>query len=137
MKRAVLLGIVAVGALVAFSAFFWLYQTQYLVGRASVTQYSFSVDNSYVFVSPLQAQANGQERVRVTVFILNNQGLGVAGKKVLLGSDPGLAIEAVQGVSDLTGKAIFDATSKQAGEYYLDIKVDDIVLPQKAHVSFK
>ncbi|QQG44283.1 MAG: Ig-like domain-containing protein [Candidatus Roizmanbacteria bacterium] len=122
--------------LISFSGFFWFYETQYMVGRADVSRYSFSADNSYIFVSPLQAKANGQEKIRITVFILNNQGLGVMGKKVTLEPVPHLSIEAIQGLSDNLGKSVFDVTANQAGEYYVSVKVEDTSLNQKAHVSF-
>ena len=121
---------------VFFSGFFWLYEAKYFSTRASISATSFSVDNSYVFVSPLKASANGKEKIRVTVFVLNNQGLGVLGKKTTLGMDQKLNIEAVQALTDNFGKAVFDIASTQPGEYYLEIRIDNVLLPQKAHVTF-
>lgn len=128
--------------LVIFSGFFWFYEVRYFVGRADVSQASFSIDNSYVFVSPLRTKAASSdtatagERVRITVFILNNKGLGVMGKKIVVEVDTNLKIDAIQGVTDQFGKAVFDVSSAQAGEYFLDIKIDNISLKEKAHVSF-
>jgi len=122
--------------LITFSGFFWLYEVKFLTGRASITQESFSVDNSYLFVTPLRARANSQEKIRATVFILNNQGLGVAGKNVIAGSDPSLTTEAIQGLTDGYGKAYFDISATKEGEYFLEIKVNDTPLKQKAHLSF-
>lgn len=122
--------------LLLFSLFFWLYEAKFFIGRASVTHQSFSVDNSYLFVTPLRAKANNQEKIRITVFVLNNQGLGVMGKKVFLGRDPNLNIDEIQALTDSFGKAVFDVASGKAGEYYLEVKVEDKVLPQKAHLSF-
>lgn len=119
-----------------FSGFFWLYEAKYFSTRASISATSFSVENSYVFVSPLKAPADGKEKIRVTAFVLNNQGLGVLGKKTALGLDTKLNIEAVQALTDNFGKAVFDINSSQPGEYYLEIMVDGTVLPQKAHVTF-
>ena len=89
-----------------------------------------------MFVTPLRARANGQEKIRVTAFILNNQGLGVMGRKVFVANDPNLVIEAVQGLTDSYGKAFFDVSASKGGEYYLEITVDDAPLKQKAHLSF-
>jgi hypothetical protein len=128
-------------------SFFWIYEAKIFVGRASVSQMTFSVDNSYVFATPLRAKANNQEKIRVTVFVLNNQGLGVMGKQVVVG-DVGtnvrtgrdlslqLNIETIQGLTDQLGKAVFDISSSKAGEYYLEVKVESIVLPQKVRLSF-
>ncbi len=122
--------------LLTFTFYFGLYESRFYIGRAGISQQSFSVDNSYLFVTPLRAKANGIEKIRVNVFILNNQGLGVMGKEVFLGVDQRINIEAIQGVTDNYGKAIFDVSSTTPGEYYLEVKVDGKILPQKAHLSF-
>lgn len=122
--------------LLAFSSFFWLYEAKFLTGRASVSQASFSVDNSYVFVSPLQAKANTQEKIRVTVFVLNNQGLGVLGRTVSLAQNQDLKIDTIQSLTDGFGKAVFDVSSGKTGEYYLDVAIDGSALNQKAHLTF-
>jgi len=104
--------------------------------RAYVPPSQFSPDNSYVFMSPLRAKANNDEKIRVTVFVLNSQGLGVQGRIISLSAAPGVTTEAVQGITDGFGKAYFDISSNRAGEYYLDVHVDQSTLPQKAHLSF-
>jgi len=107
-----------------------------MTGRASVSQSSYSIDNSYVFVTPLKARANGQEKIRITVFVLNNQGIGVMGKKAFVALDPNLNVESVQGLTDSYGKAFFDVSANKAGEYFLEVKIDDTPMKQKAHLSF-
>ena len=119
-----------------FIAAFGFYEVKFFTGRASVSQASFSIDNSYIFSTPSQARANGQEKIRLTVFILNNQGLGVMGKKIFIGTDPALNIEAIQGLTDGYGKAYFDISSTKPAEYFLEIKADDTVLKSKAHLIF-
>ncbi len=136
MKRVVVIFSIFLLILLLFSVFFWFYEARYFVGRASVSKQSFSIDNSYLFVSPLRANANGREKIRISVFILNNQGLGVMGKKVVLGNNPNLKINIIQGLTDNFGKAVFDVSSGKKGEYYLEVKVKETVLPQKAHLSF-
>lgn len=119
-------------------SFFWIYEAKFFVGRASVSKATFSIDNSYVFISPLQAKANGQEKIRLTVFVLNNQGLGVLGKRVELKIPlpSALEIEEIQAITDQYGKAVFDIKSNQAGEYYLEVKIEETVLPQKPKLVF-
>ena len=136
MSKAILGLIVVVLILLIFGSIFFIYQGKYLVGRASVSRQSFSVENSYMFVSPLRAKANNTERIRVTVFILNDQGLGVPGKPVEISRNPGIAIEVSQGLTDDYGKAVFDVTSANPGEYYLEVTVEGRLLPQRAHLSF-
>ena len=122
--------------MIGFIGIFGFYEIKFFTGRASVSQASFSIDNSYIFSTPSQARANGQEKIRLTVFILNNQGLGVMGKKIFIGTDPALNIEAIQGLTDSYGKAYFDISATKPAEYFLEIKADDTVLKQKAHLVF-
>lgn len=108
-------------------------------GRASVVNTSFSAENSYVISVPSKAQADGKQKIRVTVFVLNGQGLGVLGKVVTL-SSPGSAdvvVGTTQPNTDAIGKAYFDISSTAVGEYYMEVKVDGLVLPQKAHLLFE
>jgi hypothetical protein len=136
MKKHLIFLIIFLLILVSFSFFFGLYEVRFLKSRASVSQASFSVDNSYLFVSPLRAKANGQEKIRITVFVLNNQGLGVLGKELFLSPNPDLSVDIIQGKTDNFGKAFFDVASTKPGEYYLEVSVDGQKLPQKAHLSF-
>lgn len=136
MKKTIIFLILGLLLLLGVSTFFWFYQVRYFVGRASVSQATYSPDNSYLFVSPLRAQANLQEQVRVTVFILDARGLGVLGKKISLVATPDLSVAETQNVTDNLGRSIFDVSSSKAGDYYLDVRIDDNALPQKAHLSF-
>ena len=136
MNKTVVFAIIFLIILAGFVGVFGLYEVKFFNSRASVISTSFSVDNSYLFTTPLQVKANGQEKIRLTVFILNNQGIGVPGKKVFVSPDPALSIETIQGLTDDFGKAYFDISSGKTGEYYLEIKADDTALNQKAHLSF-
>ncbi len=136
MKKLFFFLLIILFILVGFSLFFWLYEVKFFVGRAAVTAQSFSIDNSYLFTTPLRAMANGQEKIRVTVFILNNQGLGVMGKTVQMGPDKNLVIETIQGLTDGYGKAYFDVSSTHAGDYFLQITADGKALKQQVHLSF-
>lgn len=116
--------------------FFGLYEVKFIASRASIKITSFSVDNSYIFVTPLQARANGQEKIRVTVFVLDDRGLGVMGKKVYIERNKALNIEEIQGLTDQYGKSYFDISSISAGEYYLKVFVDNTELKQKVHLIY-
>jgi len=136
MKKSLIFIIILLLVMIGFIGIFGFYEIKFFTGRASVSQASFSIDNSYIFSTPSQARANGQEKIRLTVFILNNQGLGVMGKKIFIGSDQALNIEAIQGLTDSYGKAYFDISATKPAEYFLEIKADDTVLKQKAHLVF-
>lgn len=136
MKKQIVFFVLLLAVIVGFITAFGFYEVKFFTGRASVSQASFSIDNSYIFSTPSQARANGQEKIRLTVFILNNQGLGVLGKKIFIGTDPSLNIEAIQGLTDNYGKAYYDISAIKAGEYFLEIRVDDTALKSKARLVF-
>lgn len=136
MKKKILIASFIVLIALISTISLWLYEGKYFVGRASTVQQDFSPDNSYVFIAPLRATANGKEQIRATIFILNNQGLGVSGKTIRLSNAPNLTVQTIQGTTDNYGKAVFDISSNQGGEYYLDVIVGDKKLPQQAHLSF-
>lgn len=96
-----------------------------------------ALENSYLFASPLSARADGKEKIRVTIFILDSQGRGVYGKPVFLGQDERLEMTSIQAVTDNLGRAIFDIAATVPGEYFLEAKVDNQVLPQRLRVSFR
>ncbi|MFH0979756.1 MAG: hypothetical protein V1803_02330 [Candidatus Roizmanbacteria bacterium] len=136
MKKIIFFLLLVLVVLLGFVIFFGLYEVQFFTGRASIKTVSFSVDNSYVFITPLRARANRQEKIRITVFVLDDQGLGVMGKRVVLDQDEALNIENIQALTDNFGKAYFDVASSKTGEYYLKVLIDDTELKQKAHLSF-
>lgn len=96
-----------------------------------------SYQNSYVFASPINALADGESIIRVTVFLLNNQGLGVGGQSVNLKVQPEANISPVSPVTDNLGRATFDLTSNTPGDYTISAEVEDGSLPQMVSVSFR
>ena len=136
MKRTILFFILLLLISFGFVVVFGLYEVNFFYTKADVSQTTFSIDNSYVFSTPSQARANGQEKIRLTVFVLNNQGLGVLGKKVQIQPNSALIIDAIQGSTDNYGKAYFDISSTKPGQYDLEIKIDDKALNQKTHLVF-
>lgn len=136
MNRTLIFLILFLVVLIGFIGFFGLYEVKFFSSRASIKNTEFSLDNSYVFITPLKARANGQEKIRVTVFVLDDKGIGVMGRKAYLDRDEALNIEEIQALTDNFGKAYFDVTASKTGEYYLKILVDNIELKQKVHLSF-
>ena len=95
------------------------------------------LENSYLFASPLQAQVDIKEKIRVTIFILDSQGKGVYGQPVFLGQDERLEITPIQAVTDELGRAIFDVAAKVPAEYLIEARVNNQILPQRVKVSFR
>ena len=99
---------------------------------------TYSLQNSYIFGSPLTATANGQEKVKISVFLLNQQGLGVEKKQISLRITPvGLDIETAQDITDKTGQAIFYASTKSPGRFQISAQVDGQTLPQTVTLNFR
>jgi len=117
---------------------FFISQRTTFFGRAytPATGTTFSSQNSYLFASPLRAAADGQEKIRITVFLLDSSGRGVVGQTVFLGQNERLTISAVQSTTDELGRAIFDISSSFAGEYLIEARVGSEVLPQRVKISF-
>ena len=102
-----------------------------------------SLINSYVFGSPMKVAADGQRKIRVSVFLLNDQGLGVADKKVDLVVEPKTAglggnaqIRTIRSVTDKFGQAIFEVMSSFAGQFLVTASVEGVELPQKITLTF-
>ena len=92
-----------------------------------------SISNSYVFASPVRAKAGG-DMIRVTVFLLDDQGNGIYDKKVNLRGN--LIIKEIQSLTDETGKAVFDLASSVIGTYTLEAFTEKIILPQRIKVIY-
>lgn len=93
-------------------------------------------ENSYLFASPLRAKADGLEKIRLTVFLLDGNGMGVSKKTVEVNRDQKLNVEEIQKVTDDSGKAVFDITSVVSGQYFLTVKTEGKEMAQKVRVVF-
>lgn len=134
MQKVLLSAILFFLVLISFALFFFFYETNYFQSRASVKD--ISVANSYVFMNPMKAQADGKDKITVTVMILNQNGLGVLGKKPVIGVDPRVTINKVQDTTNSLGEAVFEFSSTTPGDYSCQITVDDQNIPQKSMLSF-
>lgn len=97
---------------------------------------SVEISNSYAFASPLKAKTGG-EYIRVTVYVLDAQGLGIRGKSVEMGEVAGLAVNDVQGTSDDGGMVAFDISSEKAGLYIVQPVVEGKILNQRIEITFE
>jgi len=95
-----------------------------------------SLQNSYLFASPLKAKADLQEKIRITVILLDNQGLGIKDQKIELISDQALEIEAIQAITNDSGTAIFDLSSSSPQNYQISAKTGSYTLPQQLTINY-
>jgi hypothetical protein len=97
---------------------------------------SLSIDNSYIFASPLRAKSGG-EKIRVTVYILDNRGLGMAGKNVTIQTNDSIQVTSIQPITDSQGKATFDiASGTSTGVYTILASVDGQIIKQNVSITF-
>jgi len=103
---------------------------------ASNSSGSTVLENSYLFASPLQAKADGREKIRITVFLLDGRGLGVGNQTVNLKLPTSITINNQQEITDQSGKAIFDLSSSIAQTINVTAITNNLTLPQKVRVVF-
>lgn len=136
MKRILAILVILFLLLVLGLGVYFVGQRTETTGKA-VSYGNLAVENSYTFASPLLASANGEEKIRVTVFALDSQGIGIPGKTVVLGQNKNLTVNPVQPTTDNLGKAVFDISSTQAAEYLIEAQVAGQKLSQTVKVTFK
>lgn len=101
----------------------------------------FNATNSYVFASPLTASIGG-EKIRVTVFALDDKGRGIAQQNVSVvckesAGCTGVSFEGVQQQTDTLGRALYDVSSSTAGKFEVQASIEGISLPQSVTLTFR
>ncbi len=94
-----------------------------------------SSPNSYIFASPIRAKSSG-DLIRVTVFILDDNGYGIKDRTVSLSIDSNVSITEIQPLTDTVGRAMFDLSSSVNGSFQIEASVDNLTLDQKIRVIF-
>lgn len=130
---------VGLSAITVLTAFFLASQrvSFFSSARTSSPPVMISGENSYIFVSPISAFADGISTIRVTVFMLNNQGLGVAKQTVNLKTSDSLTVKQVEPITDDYGRAIFDVISSTPGNYTLNAETAGLTLSHTVSISFQ
>lgn len=112
-------------------------QTTIFRSKASNTDSHLPVkENSYIFASPIQAKADGKEKIRVTVFLLDSQGLGVSKQPVTLKTPSTVQVEILQNYTDDLGKASFNIYSNTLGKFEISASAPNLNLSQKVSLLF-
>ena len=127
-------GIFLAAALVLFLATTVIPQALVNLSRASGSG-SVSVSNSYVLGQKILAEADGQDKCSVVVFLLDKNGRGVAGKTVEMTGMNGIV--KLNDISDEKGKIVFEMTSSVEGQFKLKADYSGSELPQKVTVTFR
>lgn len=128
--------IIIVLSLALIASVFLVVRVTSIYNRAATSTSSVVLENSYLFASPIQAKADGQEAIRITVFLLDGRGLGVANQNVSLDLPKTVTIINFQGTTDSTGKAVFDISSSVVQNINITAKSNNLTLPQKVKIAF-
>jgi len=133
-KRYWIIFIILIIALIASVSL--VLKTTIFGSKAAVVNSSVVLENSYLFASPIQAKADGQEKVRITVFLLDGRGLGVPNQTVILNAPSQVTLQESQNITDTSGKAVFDLSSSIIKTFNISAQVGNKVLPQQVKVVF-
>lgn len=129
--------IIAFLSLALIASLYLVARTTIFVKKASIgNQSTVVLENSYVFTSPLQAKADGKEKMRLTIFILDGRGIGVANQNITVQTSSKITILEIQSLTDETGKAVFDLTSETSGQFNVSAVTPSGTVPQQVKVMF-
>ena len=104
------------------------------VSRAGVgTRVSFA--DSYVIGERLLARADGEDKCKVNVFLMDEQGRSVPGRRVMLAGMGGIVEP--QGMSNKNGQVVYEMVSDKEGQFGLKATVEGVEIPQTVTVTFR
>ena len=130
--------IIIILSLALIASVFLVVRVTSIYNRATTTSSKNPIvlENSYLFASPLQAKADSKEQIRLTIFLLDGRGLGVANQTVTIDIPQTVSIGNSQEITDQNGKAVFDLSSPVAQTISVTAKSNGLSLPQKVRVIF-
>jgi hypothetical protein len=92
------------------------------------------IGNSYLIGGKILAKADGVEKCVLNVFVLDNSGKGVKGVAVDLS---GMVGNDMQSISGDDGKAVFEITSKNEGQYTMVAMINGSTLSKTVKITFR
>lgn len=95
-----------------------------------------SAEKSLIIAYPLTAKANGKDKILITVFLRNNNGLPVDNKEVIIDASLG-KIQDNNLKTNKQGQATFILTSETPGLSQISAKTSSVVLTKKLSIEFK
>lgn len=111
-------------------------QTYNLRARATISQVS---ESSFAVNTPTCASVSSNQKLRVYVYCLNTEGLGIRNIDTELKPSTdvtGMLISPVNRITDSYGKATYDISNPQSGTYLLDITCDSTTISTTHSVCF-
>lgn len=90
---------------------------------------------SYVIGEKLLCKADGIDKCIVDVFIADNEGLPIMGKRISLKGIE--TVKAINEVTDKLGKASFEVVSSSEGQYQIFAMVEGKALSRSVTITFR
>lgn len=107
-------------------------------GSNSTNSGKVDVKTSFVFAAPVEATANGREKIRVTVIALSADAVPLGNIPIVLQIDPTSAsVSPSSQQTDSEGKANFDMVSVTPGQITIEAIAASNKLKQSVRVEFK
>jgi hypothetical protein len=91
-----------------------------------------STKNSFLIGEKIMAEANGVEKCKVNVFVLDADSKGIQGRQVQLNG-----LGTLTAITNDLGKASFEMTSIVAKQYQLTASVNGVLLGKTVKVTFR
>ena len=82
------------------------------------------------------AKPDGKDTVTISVFVKDENNIGIVNKAVNIKGVANLNIKIVSGMTDNQGKAVFEINSKKIGKYTIIALVEEIPLEKELTVVF-
>ena len=99
--------------------------------NASFSQ-KVSTKNSFLMGEVIAAKANGVDKCKISAFVLDADGKGVAGKKVKV-----TGLNTFEATTNDSGRATFEFTSDVTGQYEIIGSVDGVKMAKTLIVTFR
>jgi hypothetical protein len=131
--------LIVVMALVAMGGVYYLANS--VIPKALVTltkaapATKVSIKDSQILGARILCKADGKDKCKINVFVLDEAGKGVQGKKVELEGME--TIVAVNKVSDTEGKVAFEMVSEKPGQYEINGSIEGVPMTRGVKVTFR
>lgn len=119
---------------VSLIAYFAVPKVLVMVTKASPVG-KVALQNSYVLGAKMSAKADGIDKAKINVFVLDKEGKGVPSQRVDLNG--GGSVIAVNDVTDKNGQAVFEISSTVEGQYEMTATVNGAPLGKTVTVTFR
>ena len=134
-KQIVMLIVVLVSAVVIFVIAYSLVPRIFVSLTKAAPATTVSLTDSYVIGERILCKADGEDKCKVNVFLLDKNGKPVVGKGASMTG--GAEIETLNQLSDRDGKVGFEISSRTEGQVGLQVTHQSVPLGSSVTVTFR